>query len=127
MALISNTSLLIHKVEQRCKPSHVRAAEICRTPLPPPLKKPDAMPLSHTALRRKTNEEKGRAVSFRQATVLFTLSCTCNRPELLQLRFLFHFFSLFYLFFSALCKAGADGQPECLNCSEGYKGDICGR
>ncbi|XP_020625877.1 laminin subunit beta-1-like, partial [Orbicella faveolata] len=27
---------------------------------------------------------------------------------------------------TALCKAGADGQPRCLNCSEGYEGDICG-
>ncbi|XP_078373908.1 laminin subunit alpha-like [Oculina patagonica] len=27
---------------------------------------------------------------------------------------------------TALCKAGADGQPRCLNCSEGYEGGICG-
>ncbi|XP_068694373.1 laminin subunit beta-1-like isoform X2 [Montipora foliosa] len=27
---------------------------------------------------------------------------------------------------TALCVGGLDGRPKCLNCSEGYEGDICG-
>ena len=29
--------------------------------------------------------------------------------------------------FRALCVGGPDGSPKCLNCSDGYEGDICGR